>query len=119
MEKKQTANYKVITDAEGFRYQFFCDLSGAHLCTTSPIQADTPEQALKLAWETEGKRVFNHCESCGKWISDAMFNADVHECVECSPWETQPRYCPKCGKKLAEIKKFCPRCGTQLQYEGR
>jgi len=119
VENRQTASYKVIADAGGIRYQFFCDLSGAHICTTRPVWADKPEQALKIAWETEGRQEFNRCENCGKWISDAMFNADVHECVECSPWEDPPRYCHHCGKKLLELKRCCPQCGVQLQYEGR
>lgn len=119
MEKRKTANYKVIADAGGVRYQFFCDLSGAHLCTTEPIRADTPEQALEIAWETEGRKAFNLCQKCGKWISDVMFNADVHECVRCTPWENYPRYCSKCGKKITDTKKFCPKCGAPLRYEGR
>jgi len=117
--KLNTARFKVIADAGGDRYQFYCDLSGAHICTTGPIRAASPEQALSIAWETEGRREFNHCENCGKWVSDAMYNADVHECVECCPWENPPRYCPQCGKKLAGIGRLCPRCGAQLRYEGR
>jgi len=118
VEGKPTANYRVITEPSGHRYLFFCDLSGAHLCTTKPVCADTAEQELKYAWEQEGKQEFNHCRKCGRWVSDVMFNADVHECVECAPWETIPRYCSQCGKKLTETKKFCSRCGAKLIYEG-
>lgn len=117
--KKPTANYKVIADTEGVRYQFFCDLSGARICTTRPIQADTPELALEIAWETEGKQAFNLCQKCGKWISDAMYNADIHQCVECTPWEIAPRYCPQCGKKIIDSMICCPRCGTELRYGGK
>lgn len=119
MEKRQTAHYKVIADSGGNRYQFFCDLSGAHGYTTKPIRADTPEEELKLAWESEGRQQFNHCHRCGRWVSDAMYNADVLECVECAPWEEQPEYCPQCGQKLSGPGKLCPRCGARLRYEGR
>jgi len=119
MEKKPTASYKVISDAGGDRYQFFCDLSGALGCTTRPIRADTPEQRLQLAWEQEGRREFNQCRRCGRWVSDAMYNADVLECVECAPWEEPPEYCHRCGQKLSQPGKLCPRCGAQLRYEGR
>lgn len=49
MKGKPTASYKLIADAGGNRYQFFCDLSGALACTTEPIRADTPEEALMIA----------------------------------------------------------------------
>ncbi|MBQ4347074.1 MAG: hypothetical protein IJC39_01335 [Firmicutes bacterium] len=119
MNGKSTAAYKVITDSGGICFQFFCELSGARLCTTKPIQADTPEKALETAWETEGRYKFNRCEKCGKWISDAMFNVDVHECVECAPWENYPLYCPQCGKRIFDVGKICPKCGASLRYEGR
>ena len=118
MNDKKTAAYKVIADAGGNRYQFFCDLSGALLCTTTPYHAAAPEQELLLAWESEGKPKFNLCCKCGKWVSDVMFNADVHECVECAPWQEVPNYCPHCGKKLTDPEWFCPSCGTKLLYEG-
>ena len=118
MIDKKTAAYKVIADAGGTRYQFFCDLSGALLCTTTLYHAAAPEQELLLAWASEGKPKFNLCRKCGKWVSDVMFNADVHECVECAPWQEVPNYCPHCGKKLTDPERFCPSCGTKLLYEG-
>ena len=117
--RKMTASYKAMADAEGICFQFFCDLSGVRLCTTKPIQADTPEKALEIAWETEGKQEFNHCSKCGSWVSDAMYNASVNECVECAPWENYPRYCSQCGKRILDIMKNCPKCGAPLRYEGR
>ena len=77
MKGKPTASYKLIADAGGNRYQFFCDLSGALACTTEPIRADTPEEALMIAWKREGRQHFNHCYKCGRWVSDVMYNADV------------------------------------------
>ena len=115
---KKTANYRVLSTDNGRHYQFFCELSGALVCTTQPVLRDTPEQELAQAWENEGKRQFNRCEKCGKWVSDVMYNADVHECVECAPWQETPNYCPRCGRKLPEPEKFCPRCGAKLLYEG-
>lgn len=117
-KRRMTANYKIVMDAGGNRYQFFCELSGAHVHTTKPIRADTPEQALEIAWETEGKEQFNYCKKCGKWVSSIMYNADVCECVKCAPWENYPLYCPQCGKKIFDTKRFCPHCGTLLRYEG-
>lgn len=55
MPKKKTAAYKIITDSGGNRYKFYCDLTGALLCTTKSYHADTPERELELAWNTEGK----------------------------------------------------------------
>lgn len=118
MKGNPTARYKIISDTGGNRYQFFCDLSGALVCTTKPIRADTPEQELLLAWESEGKREFNPCRKCGKWVSDVMYNADVLECVECAPWEDPPNFCPQCGKKLSAPERYCPKCGAKLLYEG-
>ena len=118
MSRCGTASYKIIPDIDGFRYQFFCDLSGARVCTTTAVFTDQTEHSLEVAWEKEGRRFFNRCEKCGKWIADVMFNADVHECVACAPWEDLPHYCSGCGKKIAENQKVCPKCGTKLIYEG-
>lgn len=119
MKGNPTARYKIITDTGGNRYQFFCDLSGAHVCTTQPIRADTPEQELTQAWESQGKAEFNHCKKCGKWVSDAMYNPEVLECVECAPFEYEPKYCKACGAKIEIFGKSCPVCGHKLIYEGR
>lgn len=54
MKGKPTASYKLIADAGGNRYQFFCDQSGALACTTEPIRADTPEEALMIACAWDG-----------------------------------------------------------------
>ena len=118
MADNKTAAYKVITDAGGHLYRFFCDLSGALVCTTKLYHAETPQQELEQAWENEGKSAFNHCKRCGKWVMDVMYNADVHECVECAPWQEIPNYCPCCGKKLTAPERFCPGCGAKLLYEG-
>ena len=41
---RKTANFRVLPDGNGRRYQFFCALSGAHVCTTRPI--------LSRPWKT-------------------------------------------------------------------
>lgn len=108
--------YKVIEEHDGKRYKFYCDLSGELLCTTKPYKADTPEKELMVAWNAEGKAHFNVCHKCGKFVSDAMFNVDVLECVECSPFEAAPKFCKKCGVKIEENIKFCTLCGTELVF---
>lgn len=116
---RKTANYRVLSVDNGRRYQFFCDLSGALVCTTQPVLMDTPEQELAQAWEGEGKSMFNHCRKCGKWVLDAMYNPEVLECVECAPFECEPQYCKSCGVKLRSSERFCPVCKKPLLYEGR
>ena len=118
MTERKTASFKVVSDADGNHYRFYCDLSGALLCITSPYHADNPESGLEQAWESEGKPQFNRCRKCGKWVSDLMFNADVHECVACAPWQEIPNYCSGCGRKLSRPERFCPGCGAKLLYEG-
>ena len=34
MGERRTVTYKIITDSGGNRYTFFCDLTGALVCTT-------------------------------------------------------------------------------------
>ena len=118
MSDRKTASYRAVAGVDGNRYHFYCDLSGALVCTTQVYHADTPEDELQLAWESQGKAELNYCRKCGKWVSDVMYNADVHECVECAPWQELPNYCPQCGKKLPEPERFCPSCGAKLLYEG-
>ena len=118
MSDRKTASYRAVVGEDGNRYYFYCDLSGALVCTTQVNHADTPEDELRLAWETQCKAEFNHCKKCGKWVSDVMYNADVHECVECAPWQEAPNYCPQCGKKLYGLERFCLSCGAKLLYEG-
>lgn len=118
MSDRKTASYRAVVGEDGNRYHFYCDLSGALVCTTQVNHADTPEDELRLAWEPQCKAEFNHCKKCGKWVSDVMYNADVHECVECAPWQEAPNYCPQCGKKLYGLERFCLSCGAKLLYEG-
>ena len=81
MGERRTATYKIITDSGGNRYTFFCDLTGAFVCTTKKTyKADTPEQELLLAWEKEGKKHFNICHKCGQVIkAPASFCPDCEE----------------------------------------
>ena len=113
----KTAHYRVIADAGGNRYSFFCDIAGALLYTSGPVRAETQEQEVEIAWE-DARNYFNRCHKCGKWVSNAMYNADVAECVECAPWENFPRYCAYCGKEITSAGIFCLRCGKRLQYGG-
>ncbi|MBQ9779357.1 MAG: zinc ribbon domain-containing protein [Clostridia bacterium] len=117
--EKKIATLKIVTHADGNIYKFYCDLSGALICTTKPYKADTPENELQLAWEQEGKQHFNSCHKCGKQVSNAMFNVDVLECVECAPFESEAKFCKNCGTKIEDPTRHCPACGKPLMYYGK
>lgn len=119
MDKESTARYRVVADAGGNRYRFYCDVSGALACCTKPYHTAPPEQELRLAWENEGVHCFNRCSKCGKYVIDAMFNAEVLECVACAPFEGEPAFCKTCGVKIKSPCRSCPSCGSLLVYEGR
>ena len=104
--KKRVATYKAIKDADGNRYKFYCELSGAVVCTTQVYKADTTEEEVRLAWEHEGKQHFNVCHKCGKLVADVMYNPEAHECVECAPCEDEPKYCKNCGSKMDNHGRF-------------
>ena len=110
------AAYRVIQDGGGLRFRFFCEASGAALCTTGVISGSPPDRALDYAWETEGRAHFNLCHRCGRWVADVMYNADTLECVDCSPWEEEPAFCPQCGARVASREAFCGRCSSRLRY---
>ena len=132
MEQKKTAAYKIITESGKKRFRFYCDLSGANACTSSPAEEDSDEKALEAAWEKEGRRQFNQCHKCGRWVIDAMFNADVLECVQCAPVMDKFRFsqlehfgfgpnvmkssrvCSNCGFLAKSSASFCPECGGGL-----
>ena len=101
-------------------FRFYCDISGELCCVTRPIQADTEEAALEIAWATEGRWEFNHCPKCGKYVSSAMFNVNAGLCLDCAPWEDEyPSFCHHCGARLRESDAcFCPVCGAKLQVGG-
>jgi len=118
MDAHKTAVCKRIPCADGNRYRFYCALSGALTCTTEPIRAKTPEEELRIAWETVGRKHFNLCHKCGKWVIDAAYNAEVLECVQCAPYEADPRFCKSCGIRIETPSRICPSCGHKLVYEG-
>ena len=115
-EERKTAPYRIISDAGGRRYRFYCERSGMAVCMTMPIRADTRQEELRIAWEGEGRKHFNRCHNCGKWVSDVMYNVDTMECVDCSPWEEPPLFCPKCGIQTSQAHLYCQSCGAKLLY---
>lgn len=112
MDEHRTAACRKITQSTGFRYQFLCDLSGALVCTTRLQNEDDPEQA----WREQARGMFSRCRRCGRWVSDPMYNAETLECVQCSPWEEQPAFCPQCGESVVDDESFCHRCHARLKY---
>lgn len=118
MGVQKTAAYKMISDSGRNRYKFYCELSGALGCAVEPIHAETAEKELQIAWETVGIKHFNLCHKCGRWVIDAVYNADVWECVECAPYETEPNYCKNCGIRIEKPSGKCPACSYKLVYDG-
>lgn len=119
MSENTTSKHKVVKDGIGYRFLFYCDVSDAHVCTTQKVyQGNTEMDALLAAWQAEGRKHFNQCHKCGKWVIDAVYNAEVLECVECAPYEAEPKYCKNCGTKIEEAVSKCPSCGKKLLYEG-
>ena len=45
-----------------------------------------------------------------------MYNADVMHCVDCTPWENKPKFCPHCGIKVGISDNYCRKCGIKLEY---
>lgn len=113
--KNKTAKYKIIADSGGNRYRFFCEASGAAVHTTKPVRTDIQEKELIFAWE-EAKQHFSHCPKCGRFVCDTMYNADVCECVDCTPWEKRPNYCKKCGTHISAGNTYCTVCGDRVLY---
>ena len=37
MPERNTATHKMVADGCGYRFLFYCDVSGAHVCTTKEI----------------------------------------------------------------------------------
>ena len=98
-EKHKTAAYKIIPSQGGNRYSFFCELSGMLVCTTGTYYADDFEAELSAAWEAEGKKNFNLCHMCGRWVDSIVYNPDMLMCVNCAPLEEGAKYCKHCGAK--------------------
>lgn len=86
------------------------------MVTTKVYRCDSPQEELEKAWTEEGREHFNLCHKCGKWVCDAMYNADVLHCADCTPWENKPKYCSNCGTRAGIADTFCRRCGAKLQY---
>lgn len=118
-ERTKMPTYKIISDSGGGRtVQFFCDASRMLLCTVEPVITESEDDALHIAWESEGKKHFNLCHKCGRWVSAVMYNADTLQCVDCSPWEDLPKFCKTCGAKVGFGDVYCSKCGAELRYGG-
>ena len=72
VQAKKTAAYRVIAGPGGKRvFRFYCDISGELCCVTKSIRADAEDEALEIAWETEGRWAFDRCPQCGRYVSSA------------------------------------------------
>ena len=113
---QKTARCRIRSTADGTQYDFYCDVSGAFVCAVGPVCGAAAEEDLKTAWEAEGRKHFNLCRKCGRWVSDPVYNVETLECVECSPWEEEPVYCPHCGSIAKAGEVFCSSCSKRLRY---
>ena len=111
-----TQKYQRVPGPDGNRYRFYCDISGALFCETAPYRESDPDEELRKAWETEGRPIANQCHHCGRFVIDAMYNADVFQCVDCAPWEDKPNYCLTCGNRVHISDTYCTECGSKLWY---
>lgn len=102
MESRTTAKYQVIQDAGGWRFRFYCDASSALGCATEVYRGERPEDALAAAWESEGRRQFNRCGRCGRWVINAMYNVDSLQCVDCAPLDSPDCFLPRLRGENAE-----------------
>ena len=129
VQAKKTAAYRVIAGPGGKRvFRFYCDISGELCCVTKSIRADTEDEALEIAWETEGRWAFDRCPQCGRYVSSAMFNINAERCLDCAPWENEyPVFCHHCGIRLKDPDAFfcptvrlnsCTACGARLLVGG-
>ncbi len=110
------ARYIRLPERNGIRFRFFCEASGAAVCVTEAVAQSSPQEELRLAWEQQGRRHFNRCQQCSRWVCDVMYNADTGHCVLCSPWEEAPAYCPACGELAIPMERYCRKCGKKLRY---
>ena len=115
-EKHKAAAYKIIPSQGGNRYSFFCELSGRLVCTTETYYADDPEAELSAAWEAEGKKNFNFCHMCGRWVDSIVYNPDMLTCVNCVTLEEEAKYCKHCGAKAKDGEIVCSVCKKRLLY---
>lgn len=110
------ARYIRLCGSDGIRYRFFCEASGAAVCTTEPVISDSHRGELHIAWEQQGRQHFSQCQKCRRWVWDVMYNADTGQCVLCSPWEEAPVFCCGCGAPAVPEERYCRKCGQSLRY---
>ena len=118
LDAQKTAAYKMVSDAGGNRYRFYCDLSGALTCMTAPIRAETPENEVQIAWETVGRKHFKSlsqmrkiakkgsffCRCCGAFLTrETLYDY----------YRRQHSCCSGCGTVLTDDARFCPYCGVK------
>lgn len=117
MTKQITAPYKRFKTQNGVRFKFYCGITGALACESQEY-GDENEDTLMLAWENDGRRHFEFCHKCGKWVISAAYNPEVFECTDCAPFEHETNFCKYCGARVDADLRFCPACYKKLHYEG-
>lgn len=121
VQAKKTAAYRVIAGPGGKRvFRFYCDISGELCCVTKSIRADTEDEALEIAWETEGRWAFDRCPQCGRYVSSCHVQHQREAVSGLRPLgERIPVFCHHCGIRLKDPDAFfCPACGARLLVGG-
>lgn len=81
--------------------------------------ADTEDNALEIAWETEGRWAFDRCPQGAVCVLRHVQH-HAERCLDCAPWENEyPVFCHHCGIRLKDPDAFfCPACGARLLVGG-
>lgn len=82
------------------------------------IMQTISRQSFRQHGKAEGKKNFNSCHLCGRWVDSIVYNPDMLMCVNCAPLEEGAKYCKHCGAKAKNRDIICFVCGKKLLYGG-
>ena len=101
---------------EGYCFHFSCSVCGGPV---NVLVKTEDYSAAVITAQQEGRRLFNRCHICGRWVCDAHYNEAVLSCTKCAPRasarKVKIRICGSCGGDVAAEDNFCRICGTRIQ----